>query len=68
MVRGRRSYEDSANLLHDYQAGVVNNGDEVWYCGEAAEVLGMFHRGEDDHMYIGLLLIESGIRTQVVVD
>lgn len=61
-------YMNAAELIEDYRNGFVNNGDNILFCGQPAEVIGMFHRDGTDKMYLGLLLTESGIKTEVVVD
>lgn len=67
IYRGRRAYALTQDLMHDYRSGIVNNGDEVWFRGEVVEILGMFHRDEDEKMYLGILLVESGVKALVDV-
>lgn len=57
-----------AELVHAYRDGAVNNGDEVDFMGEQVEVIGTFHRDEDDRMYLGLLVLGDSLKTYVVAE
>lgn len=57
-----------AELVQAYRDGVVNNGDEVDFMGEQVEVIGTFHRDEDDRMYLGLLVLGDSLKTYVVAE
>lgn len=67
VYRGRRVYALTQDLMRDYRNGVVNNGDEVWFRGEVVVILGMFHRDENEKMYLGVLLVNSGVKALVDV-
>lgn len=57
-----------AELVQAYRDGAVNNGDEVDFMGELVEVIGTFHRDEDDRMYLGLLVLGDSLKTYVVAE
>lgn len=61
--QGRRVYSLIQDLMHDYRNSVVRNGDEVWFRGTLVEIMGMFHRDDDDNkMYLGVLIVDSGVQ------
>ena len=66
-----KEFKNTSELVKAYEAGEVNNWEEIRFCGEKAEIMGMFHRDEsasDTYIYLGLLMTADGIRGEEMED